>query len=130
MTEEYRVFTHRVERIEKQNRRLKRLLLLFFALVVGALLVGQATSRSWTVRAEKFVVTDRNGKICAEMILPYPPGIPLVLPGEMITDESIAVLEFLLSLCEIGEHFTGFSTDIHGTYQEDDKEYYVKVIKH
>ncbi|WP_216079541.1 Orn/Lys/Arg family decarboxylase, partial [Shigella sonnei] len=29
------------------------------------------------------------------MILPYPPGVPLVMPGEMITEESRPVLEFL-----------------------------------
>jgi arginine/lysine/ornithine decarboxylase len=25
------------------------------------------------------------GRICAEMISPYPPGIPIVVPGERIT---------------------------------------------
>ena len=33
------------------------------------------------------------------MILPYPPGVPLLMPGEMITEESRAVLDFLLMLC-------------------------------
>ena len=27
------------------------------------------------------------GKVAANMILPYPPGVPLVMPGEMITEE-------------------------------------------
>ncbi|WP_147535855.1 aminotransferase class I/II-fold pyridoxal phosphate-dependent enzyme [Bacillus marasmi] len=29
------------------------------------------------------------GKICAEMIIPYPPGIPLLFPGEMISEEDV-----------------------------------------
>jgi arginine/lysine/ornithine decarboxylase len=29
------------------------------------------------------------GRICAEMITPYPPGAPAVLPGEVITDEVV-----------------------------------------
>ncbi|WP_348981319.1 aminotransferase class I/II-fold pyridoxal phosphate-dependent enzyme [Bacillus sp. DNRA2] len=30
------------------------------------------------------------GKICAEMIIPYPPGVPLLFPGEMITEGDMA----------------------------------------
>lgn len=48
------------------------------------------------------------------MILPYPPGLPLLMPGEMIRKESRAVLDFLLMLCSVGRHYPGFETDIHG----------------
>jgi lysine decarboxylase len=34
-----------------------------------------------------------NGRICAEVITPYPPGIPVLSPGEEITSETIAYLE-------------------------------------
>ena len=37
-------------------------------------------------------------RIAAKMIIPYPPGIPLTLPGECITDETIEVLDKLLTL--------------------------------
>ncbi|HWI55379.1 MAG TPA: aminotransferase class I/II-fold pyridoxal phosphate-dependent enzyme [Desulfobacteria bacterium] len=33
------------------------------------------------------------GKICGEMIAPYPPGIPIVCPGEEITREVIEVIK-------------------------------------
>lgn len=33
------------------------------------------------------------GKICAKAIVPYPPGVPLVVPGERISKEVIAFLE-------------------------------------
>lgn len=78
---------------------------------------------------KKCNVRDLKNKICAEMILPYPPGIPLALSGEMITNESIKMLEFLLALCEIGKQFPGFETEIHGAAKEEDGEYYVKIIK-
>ncbi|MBV8355173.1 MAG: ornithine decarboxylase, partial [Candidatus Eremiobacteraeota bacterium] len=32
------------------------------------------------------------GRICAEVITPYPPGIPVVSPGEEITKEIIEYL--------------------------------------
>ena len=37
------------------------------------------------------------GKISAEMVIPYPPGIPLIMSGEMITVEKITILENLLA---------------------------------
>ncbi|HEY7595235.1 MAG TPA: aminotransferase class I/II-fold pyridoxal phosphate-dependent enzyme [Actinophytocola sp.] len=41
---------------------------------------------------EQLAVTDAVGRISAEMITPYPPGAPAVLPGEVITE---AVLDYL-----------------------------------
>jgi arginine decarboxylase len=43
---------------------------------------------------EQFAVSDAVGRISAEMITPYPPGAPGVLPGEVITE---AVLDYLRS---------------------------------
>jgi len=37
------------------------------------------------------------GQVCAEMVMFYPPGIPLLMPGEVITDEAIDVCEKLLA---------------------------------
>jgi arginine/lysine/ornithine decarboxylase len=37
------------------------------------------------------------GQTCAEMVMFYPPGIPLLMPGETITDEAIAVCGKLLA---------------------------------
>lgn len=69
------------------------------------------------------------GKVSATMILPYPPGVPVVMPGEMITEESRAVLEFLLMLCSIGSHYPGFETDIHGAKLTEEGRYLVNVFK-
>ncbi|MDN0087646.1 lysine decarboxylase LdcC [Yersinia nurmii] len=78
---------------------------------------------------EECEMDDLIGKVVANMILPYPPGVPVVMPGEMITEESRAVLDFLLMLCAIGEHYPGFETDIHGAHLTDDGRYMVKVLK-
>ncbi|MEX0614043.1 MAG: aminotransferase class I/II-fold pyridoxal phosphate-dependent enzyme [Pirellulales bacterium] len=37
------------------------------------------------------------GRTCAEMVMFYPPGIPLLMPGEMITRETIDVCRQLLA---------------------------------
>lgn len=70
------------------------------------------------------------GKVSANMILPYPPGVPLIMPGEMLTQESLPVLNFLQMLCEIGQHYPGFETDIHGVERDDASgKYKVVVLK-
>ncbi|MBP6383289.1 MAG: lysine decarboxylase CadA [Aeromonas sp.] len=77
---------------------------------------------------EEVPLRDMVNRISANMILPYPPGVPLVLPGEMVTADSLPVLEFLEMLCEIGAHYPGFETDIHGLYRQADGSYTVKVL--
>jgi len=33
------------------------------------------------------------GRISTELVAPYPPGVPVLAPGEVVTDEVIAALE-------------------------------------
>ena len=40
---------------------------------------------------------DSIGEISAETVMAYPPGIPLVIPGEIITDDAIKLIEFYKS---------------------------------
>lgn len=47
-----------------------------------------------------------NGHICAEVVTPYPPGIPLLMPGERITEE---IINFLLEVRALGNPIS--STD-------------------
>lgn len=89
----------------------------------------EAFQRILNGEVEEVRIQDMQDKVNANMILPYPPGIPLVMPGEMLTADNPAVLDFMLMLCEIGEHFPGFETDIHGAYRQPDGSYTVKVLK-
>lgn len=47
---------------------------------------------------------DSVGEISGEMIIPYPPGIPVVLPGEIITEE---IGDFLANTKMLGGHIQG-----------------------
>jgi arginine decarboxylase len=46
------------------------------------------------------------GKISAESICPYPPGIPVIIPGEIIT---AAALEYLRQILDLGGEIVGCS---------------------
>ncbi len=37
---------------------------------------------------------DSIGEICSESLMVYPPGIPLAIPGEMITSQAVSLIEF------------------------------------
>lgn len=76
------------------------------------------------VRLEELI-----NRVNANMVLPYPPGVTLIMPGEMITETSRPILDFLEMLCQIGSKFPGFETDIHGLYRQPDSSYKVKVLK-
>ena len=56
-------------------------------------------------------LTDRT---LAVMIFPYPPGIPLIMPGERITTATRSIQDYLLYARDFDERFPGFETDIHG----------------
>ncbi len=53
-------------------------------------------------------------RIVATGIVPYPPGIPLLAPGERTGRQSGPVLQYLLTLQEFDKRFPGFEHDTHG----------------
>lgn len=43
---------------------------------------------------ESIPIMESNGRICSEFVMCYPPGIPILAPGEMITDEVLEYIEY------------------------------------
>jgi arginine decarboxylase len=60
-----------------------------------------------------------KGRIAAVMVVPYPPGIPLIMPGERFMTDSI--IEYLKFARDTDDRFPGFEADIHGPRYEVDK---------
>jgi arginine/lysine/ornithine decarboxylase len=56
------------------------------------------TYREMETMRESFVpLAQAAGSVCAETLIPYPPGIPLLMPGEIITKDALEMLQNLLS---------------------------------
>jgi lysine decarboxylase len=55
---------------------------------------------------EKVFLSEAAGRVCASSIIPYPPGIPLFCPGEVIPKEAIP---YLLDLRRRGEKVIGLT---------------------
>ena len=68
--------------------------------------------------------------ITGVLLTPYPPGIPLLIPGERFNRDIVDYLKFTQ---EFNHQFPGFETDVHGlAYDTDDngqRHYYVDCIR-
>ena len=72
-----------------------------------------------------------EGRITTSLLTPYPPGIPLLIPGERFNRKIVDYLKFTRTF---NAKFPGFATDVHGLVHEVDEEsgkgrYYVDCVK-
>ena len=74
---------------------------------------------------ERVPLPKAKGRVSLEMILPYPPGITVLEPGEVWTDE---VLSYFLFLQKYSSAFPDFSPEILGVHGNGE-EAYVWVLK-
>ena len=75
-------------------------------------------------------IDDLEGRATAVLLTPYPPGIPLLIPGERFNK---TIVEYLHFASMFNELFPGFDTDIHGLVEEITESgkrlYYVDCVR-
>ncbi|MDP3559341.1 MAG: hypothetical protein Q8R79_03195, partial [Legionellaceae bacterium] len=62
----------------------------------------------------EYSLDELEDKVILTMLAPYPPGIPIVMPGEKITKESGLIIEYLKMLERFDNAFPGFENEVHG----------------
>ncbi len=67
-------------------------------------------------RVERVNIDDLEGRITTILVTPYPPGIPLLIPGERFNRTIVEYLKFARSF---NGRFPGFDTDVHGLVCEE-----------
>ncbi|WP_374434098.1 Orn/Lys/Arg decarboxylase N-terminal domain-containing protein [Inhella sp.] len=82
-------------------------------------------------RTERVGIDELEGRITTSLLTPYPPGIPLLIPGERFNKKICDYLKFTRAF---NAKFPGFATDVHGLVHEIDEEtgkgrYYVDCVK-
>lgn len=79
---------------------------------------------------ERVDIDALEGRITTSLLTPYPPGIPLLIPGERFNRKIVDYLRFTRSF---NERFPGFDTDVHGLVAEEAEggktRYYVDCVK-
>ncbi|NLM30488.1 MAG: lysine decarboxylase [Methanomicrobiales archaeon] len=81
---------------------------------------------------EAIPVSMIEGRTVAVMVVPYPPGIPVIMPGERCGPATRAIIDLLLSLQEFDTLFPGFENEVHGvdvTGEDDRQVYSVYCVK-
>ncbi|WP_395700854.1 Orn/Lys/Arg decarboxylase N-terminal domain-containing protein [Aquabacterium sp.] len=66
---------------------------------------------------ERVDIDQLEGRITTSLLTPYPPGIPLLIPGERFNRKIVQYLRFTR---EFNARFPGFDTDVHGLVEIDD----------
>ena len=86
-----------------------------------AMLTGRSAHQAFLRGArERVPLCEAEGRVSLEMILPYPPGITVLEPGEVWTDE---VLSYFLFLQKYSSAFPDFSPEILGVHGKGEEAY-------
>lgn len=67
---------------------------------------------------ERVTLEEAAGRVAATGIVPYPPGIPLLMPGENAGPADGPLLAYLKALEAFDRSFPGFTHDTHGIEAE------------
>jgi arginine/lysine/ornithine decarboxylase len=82
-------------------------------------------------QTERVPIDELEGRITTTLLTPYPPGIPLLIPGEVFNRKIVKYLKFTR---EFNAAFPGFDTDVHGLVEEEGaagtaRGYYVDCVR-
>ncbi len=79
---------------------------------------------------ERVEIDQLEGRVTVGLVTPYPPGIPLLIPGEVFNRKIVDYLKFAR---EFNAQCPGFETDIHGLVEQEDakgkKRYYADCVR-
>jgi len=81
-------------------------------------------------KTERVEIDHLEGRITVGLVTPYPPGIPLLIPGEVFNKKIVDYLKFAR---EFNSQCPGFETDIHGLVEEEgadgQRHYYADCVR-
>ncbi|MBX3652768.1 MAG: arginine/lysine/ornithine decarboxylase [Ramlibacter sp.] len=81
-------------------------------------------------KTERVEIDHLEGRITVGLVTPYPPGIPLLIPGEVFNRKIVDYLKFSR---EFNAQCPGFETDIHGLVEQVGPDgvvrYYADCVK-
>jgi arginine decarboxylase len=80
-------------------------------------------------RIERVPIEQLEGRITSVLLTPYPPGIPLLIPGERFNATIVRYLSFARAF---NMRFPGFETDIHGLTKatvDGEVHYFVDCVR-
>jgi len=101
---------------------------MYLSNMVPAMKPADAFAKMAHREIDRVAIDDLEGRITAVLLTPYPPGIPLLIPGEQFNK---VIVDYLKFAREFNEKFPGFEADNHGLVKQvvDGKaNYYVDCV--
>ena len=112
----------------RENATARALKLMYTVLPEVAMKPADAYDKLVRGEVEAVLVEQLEGRIAAVMLVPYPPGIPLIMPGERFTSETRSIIDYLHFARTFDRRFPGFDADVHGLQREEGR-YTVDCIR-
>jgi arginine decarboxylase len=112
--------------VYKQNDVARLTTEMYLSDMVPAMRPADAFARMAHREIERVPVDALEGRVTAVLLTPYPPGIPLLIPGERFNKTICSYLKFAR---EFNARFPGFETDVHGLVKGADGSYYVDCVR-
>jgi arginine decarboxylase len=100
----------------------------FDVLPEAKLTPGDAYRRLVRGRTERLSLSEMADRTATVMVVPYPPGIPILMPGESAGAADGPLLEYLSALEAFDQRFPGFEHDIHGVARDADGSYAIECL--
>jgi arginine decarboxylase len=100
----------------------------FEALPEAKLTPADAYRRLVRGRTERLPLAATAGRTATVMVVPYPPGIPILMPGESSGAADGPLLEYLSALEAFDKRFPGFEHDIHGVARDANGNYAIECV--
>jgi arginine decarboxylase len=88
---------------------------MYLSNMVPAMSPADAFARMAHREVDRVAIDELEGRATSVMLTPYPPGIPLLVPGERFNRTIVQYLRFVR---EFNSAFPGFETDVHGLIEE------------
>jgi lysine decarboxylase/arginine decarboxylase len=108
-----------MHRFMSDNRQLALLRSAYSTLPAVAMIPAAAYALLVKGKVVKVPLDQIEDRVVATAVVPYPPGIPLLMPGERTGPADGPVIGFLKALQEFDTRFPGFSHEIHGVEREN-----------
>lgn len=117
-----------IHEIYKQNDVARLTTEMYLSNMIPAMKPTDAFAKMAHREIDRVLIDELEGRITAVLLTPYPPGIPLLIPGEQF---NAIIVNYLKFAREFNERFPGFETDVHGLVKQvvDGKAmYYVDCV--
>ncbi len=115
-----------IHRYFKEHKILDRMQEAFQIIPDQAMKPADAYHEVVRKNVEYVELDEMMGRTPAVMVVPYPPGIPIIMGGEVMNEKARPIFEYLKLRQDFENTYPGYESDIHGVErtERDGKKFF------